>query len=296
MSSIELKSRAKINLSIDVLGKREDGYHLVEMIMQTIDLYDIIKIKEIEIDEININSNSSDIPLNENNIVYKAAKVLKDQFNIKNGVEIFIEKNIPVAAGMAGGSSNAAAVLVGLNKLWKLNLSEVRLQEIGLKLGADVPFCISGNAALAQGIGEELTYIKGLSKDTVILVCKPNLFVSTKEVYEGLDLQNIKNRTNNKFLIECLKKGNIKLLATNMVNVLETVTSKMHEEIKDIEKVMLENNALGSMMSGSGPTVFGLFDKEEGALSAKGELLKKYNQVYVVRSSEKGVEVNGEFN
>ena len=193
MSSIELKSRAKINLSIDVLGKREDGYHLVEMIMQTIDLYDIIKIKEIEIDEININSNSSDIPLNENNIVYKAAKVLKDQFNIKNGVEIFIEKNIPVAAGMAGGSSNAAAVLVGLNKLWKLNLSEVRLQEIGLKLGADVPFCISGNAALAQGIGEELTYIKGLSKDTVILVCKPNLFVSTKEVYEGLDLQNIKN-------------------------------------------------------------------------------------------------------
>ena len=168
MSSIELKSRAKINLSIDVLGKREDGYHLVEMIMQTIDLYDIIKIKEIEIDEININSNSSDIPLNENNIVYKAAKVLKDQFNIKNGVEIFIEKNIPVAAGMAGGSSNAAAVLVGLNKLWKLNLSEVRLQEIGLKLGADVPFCISGNAALAQGIGEELTYIKGLSKDCLL--------------------------------------------------------------------------------------------------------------------------------
>lgn len=296
MSSIELKSKAKINLSIDVLGKREDGYHLVEMIMQTIDLYDIIKIKEIEIDEINIKSNSSDIPLNENNIVYKAAKVLKDQFNVKNGVEIFIEKNIPVAAGMAGGSSNAAAVLVGLNKLWNLNLSEVRLQEIGLKLGADVPFCISGSAALARGIGEELTYIKGLSKDTVILVCKPNLFVSTKDVYEGLDLQNIKNRPDNEFLIECLKKGDINLLATNMVNVLETVTSKIHEEIKDIENIMLEHNALGSMMSGSGPTVFGLFDKEEDALNGKGELLNKYNQVYVVRSSEKGVEINGEFN
>ena len=215
---------------------------------------------------------------------------MKDQFNVKNGVEIFIEKNIPVAAGMAGGSSNAAAVLVGLNKLWNLNLSEVRLQEIGLKLGADVPFCISGSAALAQGIGEELTYIKGLSKDTVILVCKPNLFVSTKDVYEGLDLQNIKNRPDNKFLIECLKKGNINLLATNMVNVLESVTSKMQE------KIMLEHNALGSMMSGSGPTVFGLFDKEEDALNGKGELLKKYNQVYVVRSSEKGVEINGEFN
>ena len=168
MKSIELKSRAKINLSIDVLGKREDGYHLVEMIMQTIDLYDIIKITENKINEININSNSLDIPLNKNNIVYKAAKVLKDKFNIKNGLDIFIEKNIPVAAGMAGGSCNAAAVLVGLNKLWNLNLSEKELQEIGLTLGADVPFCISGNAALAQGIGEELTYIKGLSKDTSI--------------------------------------------------------------------------------------------------------------------------------
>ena len=296
MSSIELKSRAKINLSIDVLGKREDGYHLVEMIMQTINLYDIIKIKEIDIDEIKINSNSLDIPLNENNIVYKSAKILKDKFNIKTGVEIFIEKNIPVAAGMAGGSSNAAAVLVGLNKLWNLNLSEIKLQEIGLKLGADVPFCISGNAALAKGIGEELSYIKGLPKDTIILVCKPNLFVSTKEVYEGLKLQNIKNRPDNNFLIECLKKGNINLLATNMVNVLETVTSKMHEEIKEIEEVMLRNNALGSMMSGSGPTVFGLFDKELDSLNAKEELLKKYNQVYVVRSSEKGVEVNEEFN
>lgn len=296
MNSIELKSRAKINLSIDVTGKREDGYHLVEMIMQTIDLYDIIKIKEIDIDEININSNSSDIPLNENNIVYKAARILKNQFNIKNGVEIFIEKNIPVAAGMAGGSCNAAAVLVGLNKIWNLNLSEKRLQEIGLKLGADVPFCISGNAALAQGIGEELTYIEGLPRDTFILVCKPNLFVSTKEVYEGLDLQNIKNRPDNKFLIECLEKGNINLLAKNMVNVLETVTSNIHKEIKDIENIMLYNNALGAMMSGSGPTVFGLFDKEEDALNGKGELLKKYNQVYIVRSSEKGVEVNGEFN
>ena len=292
MKSIELKSRAKINLSIDVLGKREDGYHLVEMIMQTIDLYDIVKITENEIDEININSNSLDIPLNKNNIVYKAAKVLKDKFNIKSGLDIFIEKNIPVAAGMAGGSCNAAAVLVGLNKLWNLNLSEKELQEIGLTLGADVPFCISGNAALAQGIGEDLTYIKGLPRDTSILVCKPNLFVSTKDVYEGLDLDNIKDRPDNELLIKCLEKGNIKLLSENMVNVLETVTSKMYNEISDIEKIMLDNNALGSMMSGSGPTVFGLFEKEEDALKGKGELLKKYNQVYVVRSSEKGVEIN----
>ena len=293
MNSIQLKSRAKINLSIDVLGKRKDGYHLVEMIMQTIDLYDIINIKEIDIDEININSNSEDIPLNEDNIVYKAAKLLKDEFNIKKGIDIFIEKNIPVAAGMAGGSSNAAAVLVGLNKLWNLNLSEVNLQEIGLKLGADVPFCISGGAALAEGIGEKLTSIKGLSEDTIILVCKPNLFVSTKDVYQGLDLENIKNRPDNKFLIQCLEDGNINLLAKNMVNLLENVTSKMHEEIKEIENTMLKYNALGSMMSGSGPTVFGLFDNEDDALNGKVELLKKYNQVYIVRSSEKGVEING---
>ena len=293
MKSIELKSRAKINLSIDVLGKREDGYHLVEMIMQTIDLYDIINITENDIDEININSNSLDIPLNKNNIVYKAAEVLKERFNIKSGLNIFIQKNIPVAAGMAGGSCNAAAVLVGLNKLWNLKLSEKQLQEIGLALGADVPFCISGNAALAQGIGEELTYIKGLPKDTSILICKPNLFVSTKDVYQGLDLDNIKDRPDNKLLIKCLEEGNIKLLSENMVNVLESVTSKMHEEILDIEKVMLDNNALGSMMSGSGPTVFGLFEKEEDAIKGKEKLLKKYNQVYVVRSSERGVEING---
>ena len=293
MKSIELKSRAKINLSIDVLGKREDGYHLVEMIMQTIDLYDIINITENDIDEININSNSLDIPLNKNNIVYKAAEVLKERFNIKSGLNIFIQKNIPVAAGMAGGSCNAAAVLVGLNKLWNLKLSEKQLQEIGLALGADVPFCISGNAALAQGIGEELTYIKGLPKDTSILICKPNLFVSTKDVYQGLDLDNIKDRPDNKLLIKCLEEGNIKVLSENMVNVLESVTSKMHEEILDIEKIMLDNNALGSMMSGSGPTVFGLFEKEEDAIKGKEKLLKKYNQVYVVRSSERGVEING---
>ena len=293
MNSIKLKSRAKINLSIDVLGKREDGYHLVEMIMQTIDLYDIIRIKELDINNITIKSNSSNIPLDENNIVYKAIDLLRNQFNINKGVEVFIEKNIPIAAGMAGGSSNAAAVLVGLNKLWDLNLSEEELQVIGFKLGADVPFCISGRAALAQGVGEELTYIKGLPENVSILVCKPNLFVSTKKVYQGLDLNNIENRPDNKYLIECLKAEDIKSIATNMVNVLESVTSKEHKEIEEIEHIMMNNKALGSMMSGSGPTVFGLFENEADALKGKEELLKKYHQVYVVNSSEKGVEIDG---
>lgn len=293
MNSINLKSRAKINLSIDVLGKREDGYHIVEMIMQAIDLYDKLKITEIEENSILIKSNSVDIPLNKDNIMYKAVSLLKYEFNIDKGVEIFIEKNIPVAAGMAGGSSNAAAVLVGLNKLWNLGLSEERLKDIGLKLGADVPFCITGGSALAEGIGEKLTNIKGINEDINILVCKPNIFVSTKEVYKSLNMDKVKERPQNVELIEALKKEDIKFISENMVNVLEEVTSLKYTEIGQIEDIMIKNKALGSMMSGSGPTVFGLFNNKDCAIKAKEELMAKYNQVYLVKSSNKGVEIYG---
>lgn len=293
MNSIDLKSRAKVNLSIDVLGKREDGYHLVEMIMQTIDLYDKLKITEIEENSILIKSNSLDIPLNEDNIMYKAVNLLRDQFNIEKGIEISIEKNIPVAAGMAGGSSNAAAVLVGLNKLWNLGLSENELKDIGLKLGADVPFCITGGSALAEGIGEELTNIKGLPEDLNILVCKPNIFVSTKEVYQSLNMDKVKRRPKNKELIDALQKEDVKFISENMVNVLEEVTSLKYSEIGQIEDIMIKNKALGSMMSGSGPTVFGLFDNKDCAIKAKKDLQAKYNQVYLVKSSNKGVEIYG---
>ena len=293
MNSISLKSRAKINLSIDVIGKREDGYHIVEMIMQTIDLYDDIKLKELEEDNIIIKSECSYIPLNEDNIVYKAAKLLKEKMDIKKGIEIFIKKNIPVAAGMAGGSSNAAAVLVGLNELWKLGLSKDELRDLGLKLGADVPFCIEGGTALAEGIGEKLTYIKGINKDVNILVCKPDIFVSTKEVYQSLDIKNIEKRPDNKLLIEKLKNDDIVSVSNNMVNVLEEVTSKKYSDIKVIENIIAKNGAMGTMMSGSGPTVFGFFDNEEKAKRARVELLENYSQVYVVTSSEKGVEIYG---
>jgi len=293
MNSIDLKSRAKVNLSIDVLGKREDGYHLVEMIMQTIDLYDKLKITEIEENSILIKSNSLDIPLNEDNIMYKAVNLLRDQFNIEKGIEISIEKNIPVAAGMAGGSSNAAAVLVGLNKLWNLGLSENELKDIGLKLGADVPFCITGGSALAEGIGEELTNIKGLPEGLNILVCKPNIFVSTKEVYQSLNMDKVKRRPKNKELIDALQKEDVKFISENMVNVLEEVTSLKYSEIGQIEDIMIKNKALGSMMSGSGPTVFGLFDNKDCAIKAKEDLQAKYNQVYLVKSSNKGVEIYG---
>ena len=293
MSSIELKSRAKINLSIDVLGKREDGYHLVEMIMQTIDLYDLIEINEKDNDQITIKSTSDEIPLDCNNLVYKAANLIKKTFNINKGVEIHIKKNIPVAAGMAGGSSNAAAVLVGLNKLWNLNLSNQQLEKIGLKLGADVPFCINGGAVLASGIGEELTPIKGLTKDVCILVCKPDLFVSTKEVYECIDSKDIDKRPNNKFLIECLKNEDTRQLAQNMFNVLEGVTMDKHPVIQQIKDIMTNNRALGAMMSGSGPTVFGLYENREDAVKCKAILEKQFKQTFVVACEEKGVEVNG---
>ena len=293
MNSIALKSRAKINLSIDVLGKRQDGYHLVEMIMQTIDLYDLIEINEKDNDQITIKSTSDEIPLDCNNLVYKAANLIKKTFNINKGVEIHIKKNIPVAAGMAGGSSNAAAVLVGLNKLWNLNLSNQQLEKIGLKLGADVPFCINGGAVLASGIGEELTPIKGLTKDVCILVCKPDLFVSTKEVYECIDSKDIDKRPNNKFLIECLKNEDTRQLAENMFNVLEGVTMDKHPVIQQIKDIMTNNRALGAMMSGSGPTVFGLYENREDAVKCKAILEKQFKQTFVVACEEKGVEVNG---
>ena len=293
MNSITLKSRAKINLSIDVLGKRQDGYHLVEMIMQTIDLYDLIEINEKDNDQITIKSTSDEIPLDCNNLVYKAANLIKKTFNINKGVEIHIKKNIPVAAGMAGGSSNAAAVLIGLNKLWNLNLSNQQLEKIGLKLGADVPFCINGGAVLASGIGEELTPIKGLTKDVCILVCKPDLFVSTKEVYECIDSKDIDKRPNNKFLIECLKNEETRQLAENMFNVLEGVTMDKHPVIQQIKDIMTNNRALGAMMSGSGPTVFGLYENREDAVKCKAILEKQFKQTFVVACEEKGVEVNG---
>ena len=293
MNSIQLKSRAKINLSIDVLGKRPDGYHLVEMIMQTIDLFDIIKIFSIEEDKIIIESNSKDIPLDSKNIVYKAADLIKNHCNIRKGIKIYIEKNIPIAAGMAGGSSNAAAVLVGLNKLWNLNLSKDELKVLGLKLGADVPFCIEGEASLAENIGEKLTKIDGLSQDAFVLVCKPDLFVSTKEIYKEIDSKIIEKRPNNKLLIKLLKENNIEMLAKNMYNVLEEVTKEKYPVIKEIEKVMMENDALGSMMSGSGPTVFGLYDNKEQAENCKQILLESFKQVYVVKVHNKGVEIYG---
>ena len=283
MAKIQIKARAKINLSLDVIGKRPDGYHDVEMIMQQIDLFDLVNIEEVSGTDITIVSECPFIPKDSNNIAHKAATLIKDSFNINSGLSIKIEKNIPVAAGLAGGSTNAAAVLIGLNKLWNLNLTIDELMAMGAKLGADVPFCILGGAAYAEGIGEILTPIEGL-KNVWLVVAKPSISVSTAEVYKQLDLTKISDRTDTKLLLTAIDNGDLNLLAKNMFNVLESVSEVKFPVIKEIKNKMLEYNAIGSMMSGSGPTVFGIFKGYERAKSAYENLSILYKQTYLVQS------------
>lgn len=291
MKSLNLKCRAKINLSIDVFGKREDDYHLVEMIMQTIDLYDNVNIEEID-SGIIIDSDNEHVPTDSRNIAYKAADLIKQKFKIDKGVKIRINKNIPVAAGLAGGSTNAAAVLVGLNRIWNLNLTQDNLMKLGLQLGADVPFCILGGAAVARGIGEKLTIIKGL-ENVKILICKPDILVSTKWVYENLDMKEVFKRPNTKNILNNLEENDVQALAKNMSNVLESVTENEYTQIKEIKKKMIEHNALGSMMSGSGPTIFGIFNNLDCAQMAKEELQQVYKQTYLVNTYKGGIEIEG---
>ncbi len=291
MKQVQLKCRAKINLSLDVKRKRDDGYHEVEMIMQQIDLYDNIIISERADDEIKISTNCGYIPTTASNIAYKAADRLKSTLSISKGIDIYIDKRIPVAAGLAGGSSNAAGVLQGLNSLWDLGLSTKELMDIGVSIGADVPFCILGGTALAEGIGEKLTPIESSIKNTWIVLAKPAISVSTGEVYGGLDLSRIINRPNTDKLVEAIEEGNVYYISANMSNVLETVTETKYPIITEIKKKMMEYNALGSMMSGSGPTVFGIFKSYERAKSAYEHLTLFYKQTYMVQTYNGGTEI-----
>ena len=290
MNQMRLKALAKINLGLDVLRRKEDGYHEVKMIMQTINLHDQIHMRKIEEDEIKIRTNLYYLPNNENNLAYKAAKMLKDEFNLPGGVSINLKKVIPVAAGMAGGSSDAAAVLFGMNKLYGLKLSMQELMDRGVKLGADVPYCIMRGTALAEGIGEKLTKLPAMPK-CHILIAKPPINVSTKFVYENLHANDLKPEDHPPVdaQIEALKEGNLEKLVVNMGNVLERVTVPEYPVINEIKQMMLDGGAIGSMMSGSGPTVFGIFtsynkaketyDKiEKSGLSKQIYLTTPYNQ------------------
>ena len=270
---IQLKALAKINLGLDVLRRREDGYHEVKMIMQTISLHDDLEIRRIKTPEIQVKTNLYYLPTNENNLVYKAAKLLMDEFDIKEGVSIQLKKRIPVAAGMAGGSTDGAAVLWGMNQMYGLGLSRQELMERGVKLGADVPYCVQRGTALAEGIGERLSVLPSMPQCT-ILIAKPGISVSTKFVYENLHANDLKPEQHPDVdsMIEAMKEKNLDLLCERMGNVLETVTIPAYPVIQEIKKHMMACGAAGAMMSGSGPTVFGIFHSPMQAKAAMKDL------------------------
>lgn len=277
-----VKAHAKINISLDVVGKREDGYHLLEMIMQSIELYDMLNIEKCR-SGINIQCNKHYIPIDDRNLAYKAAKLFIDTYNIDGGVNIQINKNIPVAAGLAGGSTDAAAVLVAMNKIYEVNASFSELSEVGLKIGADVPYCIKGGTALCEGIGEKITELKSFRGHILVLV-KPNFGVSTKDVYKALYIERIFKHPNTSELIKAMEENDIRYVCDNMKNVLENVTLKKHSILKEIKEKMIRHGSLGSMMSGSGPTIFGFFDDMLKAQRCYDFFKEKYSEVYITRT------------
>ena len=281
-NDISLKALAKINLGLDVVRRREDGYHEVRMIMQTIQLYDRLDIKRTQEPGIQIQTNLSFLPVNENNLIYKAAKLLMDEFSITDGVSVKLDKRLPVAAGMAGGSTDAAAMLIGVNRLFSLGLTKRQLMERGVQIGADVPYCIMRGTALAEGIGEALSPLPPMVKCPV-LIAKPSISVSTKFVYQNLKLDDTTIHPDIDRLIDDIKAKNLHDIAAHMGNVLETVTIPNYPVIDEIKKHMLSNGALGAMMSGSGPTVFGLFDNEDTAKKAYKAMRSSHlaRQVYL---------------
>ncbi|NLM42487.1 MAG: 4-(cytidine 5'-diphospho)-2-C-methyl-D-erythritol kinase [Clostridiales bacterium] len=276
------KAPAKINLAIDVLRKRSDGFHEVKMIMQSIALFDIISLRPVLDGRIVVTSNSKEIPIDSNNIAYKTAAYLKHRYNVKAGVEIYIEKNIPVSAGLAGGSTDAAAVLKLLDKAWKLKLSKSELLDIAKKLGSDIPFCITGGTALAEGIGEKLTTIKPMP-ECFILLAKPDIEISTKEVYEAIDQENITKRPDIDAIIEAIEAQDLATMGKELCNVLEYVTIKKCPIISDIKDKLIEYGALGSVMSGSGPTVLGIFQDQSLAYEAYDHIKSMVNEIFVVK-------------
>ena len=291
MNSISLKAYAKINIGLDVTGKLPDGYHLVKMIMQNIDLYDEVVLTENLSGDIRLDMNVDFLPTDERNLAYKAAKLMKEDFGIDRGIDIYIRKNIPAAAGMAGGSSDAAAVMTGMNKLFDLNIDRNILMEHGLKLGADVPYCIMGGTALAEGIGEKLTQLSSCP-DCYVLVAKPDISVSTAYVYTNLVLDDTTVHPDIDMVRNALESGDIRTAAQNMGNLLENVTQKEYPVISEIKHIMDDNGALGSLMSGSGPTVFGLFDDYGTALECLAAVDKsdKAKDIHLVKVCNGGME------
>lgn len=274
---MRLRALAKINLGLDILGKREDGYHEVRMIMQTIQMYDVLEIKKKKAPGISLSVNYPYIPCDERNLVYKAAKLLMDEFQVTSGVEIDLRKFIPTAAGMGGGSSDAAAVLVGVNRMFQLGLTKRELMERSVAIGADVPFCVLRGTALAEGIGEILTPLPSLPK-CFVLIAKPPINVSTKFVYTNLRANELTCHPDIDGQIRALQDGDLEAVCKKMGNVLETVTIPAYPIIQTIKDKMMQCGAVNAMMSGSGPTVFGIFNEREQAERA-AELLREEDKI-----------------
>ncbi len=278
-----MKAYAKINLGLDVIGKLENGYHEVRMVMQTVGIYDELSFEKTE-SGITVTTDSGELPTNEDNLIYQAAKLMMETYGIQGGIRIHLTKNIPIAAGMAGGSTDAAATMKGMNRLYDLDCTLKELMELGVKIGADVPYCIMGGTALAEGIGEKLTALPA-APDCYLLVAKPDINVSTKYVYNHLDAEGIAEHPDIDGMVQAIEKGSLQGILNRLGNVLETVTVKAYPVIDTIKNRMKELGAVGSLMSGSGPTVFGIFLEEAKAQEAyekiKEEQLAK--QIFVTK-------------
>ena len=283
---LSIKAYAKINLAIDVIKKRPDNYHEVKMIMQSIDLFDIINLKNHD-NDIKITSENKNLPLDNTNLAYKAAQILKEYRHISKGIHIHIDKKIPVAAGLAGGSADAAAVLIGLNKLWNLDLDMDTLMKLGAKLGSDVPFCIKGGTMLATGRGEILTALNKLPELFVILV-KPKFDVSTAWVYNNFNKNQVIKTPNIENMIIGLEEKNLDQVVENAANVLESVTIKRYPEIEKIKKLLINEGVLLTLMSGSGPTVFALSNDSAKATMIFEKLKSQINfnnELFLVKTT-----------
>ena len=281
MNEYRIKAYAKINLGLDVVRRLENGYHEVKMVMQTVGIYDVLDFERTD-GGIVITTDSGELPTDENNLIYKAAKLMMETYPISGGVKIHLEKHIPIAAGMAGGSTDAAATLKGMNRLFDLGCTLKDLMELGVKIGADVPYCVMGGTALAEGIGEKLTPLLACPK-CFVLLAKPPISVSTKMVYEKLDALEITEHPDIDGILNGLARRNIHKVAECMGNVLEQVTIPVYPVIEQIKNVMKEGGAMNAMMSGSGPTVFGLFEDRQSARRAAQKIKeqKLAKQVYV---------------
>ena len=261
---ITRKAYAKINLGLDVIGKRDDGYHLVRMIMQNVDLYDTLTFEDNDTGKINLKASAETIPVDDSNLICKVAHQLQKEYGVTKGADIFLEKRIPVAAGMAGGSTDGAAAYMALNELWNLGLDKEQLCKLAVKLGADIPYCIVGGTALSEGIGEVLTPLKDMPH-CYLVIAKPAIAVSTGWVYTELDSREIQKHPDIDGIRKALEGGDIKGMCDLIGNVLEDVTTSKYSIITDIEKILEDNGAIRAFMTGSGPTVFAVFDSKEEA-------------------------------